>query len=625
MSVSHRKIRSRSQKIRLALSFALLIVVLAALWVSVRAVMARDELIGAVPLARTISATAIAADGTDISPDVAELQDRASSAASLTSDPIWRAAELVPFAGQNLTAFRQAASMIDEVASEALPPLVELAQTFTLDSFAPKDGAFDLAPLIAAAPSLSTASGVLASVDAQASTIDTTGTIPQISEAVDQLVGLVAETKSVVDSLDTAAALLPPMLGATEPRKYLLFSLSNAELRSTGGIPGAIAVVNVDNGKLTLGELSSAAGILKFDEEALMLTESEKTLFGDSLGRYMLDVTSTPEFSRTGEIAQAMWQQETGQLVDGIVALDPVALSYILRATGPVEAGAGITLTPDNAAKVLFSDVYSMFADPVEQDAFFGGVTAQIFSAMTNGAADAPTLVKALTEGATENRIHVWSARDDEQTRISTTRLAGTVPISSESHTAFGVYFNDSTGAKMDYYLSSAIGIASGVCRNDGRPNFEIQVKLKSDAPADAATGLPRYVTGGDPVYATGSGVDAGNIRTNIYVYAPAGSVPYSAQIDGTEYVFVASEDGDHSVAGITVELTPQQTSTVTMRFVGLAGAASAVELQHTPMVSPTVTSLDNALDCASLPSEGEQTGASALHLPGLNTQVAGS
>jgi hypothetical protein len=570
------------------------VVLFVVLWVSIRALMARDELLAAIPIATNIGANGLSVIGGDVSADVEALQKHASQAESLTSDFLWRAAELVPFAGPNLTAFRESASMIEDVTTEALPPLAELAETFTLDSLSPKDGMFDLQVFADAAPLLQDASRALNSAGDLADKIDTTATVAQIGTSVDQVKALVAQARDAVGGLNTAAKLIPPMLGGSEPRSYLLLSLNNSELRAAGGIPGAVAVVNVDRGKIQLGALSSANELGEYAVPPLPLTTEEGTLFNETMGTYLQNVTSTPNFARSAELARAMWEQSTGQTVDGVITLDPVATGYLLGATGPIDAGAGVSLTSENAADFLLSGVYSTFIEPAAQDRFFATVTGTVFTAVTSGRADAPALIAALTRGAEESRVRLWSAREVEQAELIGLPIAGELPASTDNSTAFGVYLNDATGGKMDYYLSSSVGIASAICRNDGRPNFEVKVRLTSSAPLDAANSLPSYVT------ASGNfGVTPGNIGTNVFVYAPKGSVPYSVTIDGQEYSFVASDHEGNSVAGVNVELAPGQTATISMKFVGLAGSAQAVTLVHTPMASPVVSSLDNYLDCA--------------------------
>jgi hypothetical protein len=622
MGSVHRQGTSRTRLVAIwSLSLIFVFVLFVAVWIASRALMARDALLGAVPLASSIGKTVL--DGeSEISTDLDELQGRAASAASLTSDPIWRATEWVPVLGDNLTAFREAAFMIDELAADALPPLEELAGTFNIDSLGPVNGAFDLETFVSAQPRISEALNALEVADARASAIDTEKTVSQIGIAVDQVIDMVGSARTAVQSVDTAVSLLPPMLGADGPREYLLMSLNNAELRATGGIAGALAVIKVDQGRIELGNLSNANAIGEFDAPVLELSDSEEKLYGNLLGTYMQDVNYTPDFARSGELARAMWLERTGEEVDGVIAIDPVALSYILRATGPIDAGSGITLTSDNAADVLLSGVYTSFPEPSQQDEFFENAMGQIFSALVGGSADSMTLATALAEGVQENRIHIWSSEPTEQVKIDSTPLAGVVPKSTEETTAFGVYFNDATGGKMDYYLSSAIGVASAVCRNDGRPNFEVRVNLESRAPQDAAESLPSYVTG-----AAAFGVAPGNINTNVFVYAPEGSVPYSVMIDGQEFAFVDANDGSHSVAGVTVELTPGQQSEVTMKFVGLAGASAAVDLQHTPMSTEVLTSLDNYLDCTNVdpaPIEGGEEQSGALPVPLLNSDIMG-
>jgi hypothetical protein len=274
--------------------------------------------------------------------------------------------------------------------------------------------------------------------------------------------------------------------------------------------------------------------------------------------------------------------------------VDPVALSYILAATGPVATSQGITLNAGNAVDVLLRGAYTIYAKPAQQDSFFAEATGRVFAAVTQGSANKSALIQALERSTGEDRIHLWSSHSTEEAKLSGLSIAGAIPPDTKLHSAFGVYFNDATGAKMDYYLHSSIGIAAGVCRNDRRPTFEVQVKLYSTLATDAVASLPAYVSGGG-VY----DVTPGNVRTNIFVYAPAGSVPYSVTINSQEYAFVAAEHDGHSVAGVTVEIGPDSSAAVSVKFVGIKGDSTAVTLQHTPMSSPVATSLDNSLDCS--------------------------
>ena len=341
--------------------------------------MAREQLLGAYPTAVSIRNSILSGDIDKIEDEVGSLQARSAEAAGLTSDPVWRAMEFLPLFGDNLRVIRQAAAIADEVARAALPPLTDLASEVTLADLVPVAGKFDLTAFAVAAPALAEARDAVTIAAEHAAEINTSTTLPPVADAVDQLIDIVTETKSTVDGLDAAVTLLPQMLGASGPQRYLLMSLNSAELRSSGGIPGALSVITANNGALSIGENISASSLGRFDPPAVPQTETELALFQGLTGAFMQDVNLTPDFARAAETARAMWELRQGTPIDGVVAVDPVALGYILAATGPVDVGNGAMIDSTNAVKVLLSDVYQAYADPAAQDAFFAQVTQRVF------------------------------------------------------------------------------------------------------------------------------------------------------------------------------------------------------------------------------------------------------
>jgi hypothetical protein len=594
--------RRRRDRRPLLLVSTLLVVALVAVagWIALRGIAARDQLLGALPLARSIQAQLAQGDA-DIARPLDELQARTSNARALTSDPVWRAVEFVPWAGQNLRAFREVAAMVDDVATDALPPLGELASTLTLASLTPQNGAIDLQPLRDAGPALGEAARALQAADERAGAIDTVGTIPQIRDSVDRLVGLVGEVADIVSGLDTAAQLLPGMLGGDEPRQYLLLFQNNAELRAGGGIPGAISVLSADDGALSIVEQSSAAALGEFASPPVALTDAEQTLYGEAMGVYLQNVTATPEFSRSAELAQAMWQERRGSHVDGVIGLDVRALEGILSATGPITLAGGVELTSENAVQVLLSDVYAQIADPAQQDEFFADTARRILEAVTSGRADTGRLVEALVNAAGNQRLVVWSDRADEQAVLERVDLDGGLPVSTPELTRFGVYLNDATGAKMDYYLDAAITLGAAVCRVDERPSYRVATRLGNRAPEDAALSLPRYVTGGG-----GLGVPAGTIRTNVFVYGPPASIAYDVRLDGVSIAFVSSPHNGLTAAGATVDLEPGETGSLEVLFLGAAGSSTRVDVEHTSLPGSVLVSANAPVDCGEVAPPGD-------------------
>ena len=81
--------------------------------------------------------------------DVArQLSVETSAARELTSDIGWRAASTLPWVGPQLAAVSTLAANADDVVTNALDPLVQVASTLDLAAFAPVDGAIDTAPFV---------------------------------------------------------------------------------------------------------------------------------------------------------------------------------------------------------------------------------------------------------------------------------------------------------------------------------------------------------------------------------------------------------------------------------------------------------------------------------------------
>jgi len=559
--------------------------------------MARDALQSAATEIRLVQASASLSALDQLGDVIDSVSEKSDQAAALTSDPLWRAAEVLPVAGANLSAFRETAAAVDAIISDALPPLIEVASTLDSDSLTLRDGVLPIEELRSAQPSISSAQGIVAEVNGNLNQVAITDVLPQIGEAVAQVRTLAGEADRLLTGLDVAARLLPPMLGADGQRDYLVLFQNNAELRAGGGIPGATSVISADAGGVGLVEQSSSADFRgATPEPVLPLTEQENSVFSDILGRFIQNATLTPDFARSGELAQARWTQLTGQEVDGVAAIDPVALSYLLGATGPVTLPDGSELTSENAVDTLLRGVYARFADqPQLQDAYFAAAAAAVFERVSSFDGDAGAMLDALARGVEERRILVWSANEEEQALLDTTPLAGQLPKTTEDVSAFGVYFNDATGAKMDYYVDALIGGDSRSCRQDGRPEFTVGFGLTSSAPDDAAQTLTDYVTGGGIF-----GVEPGRIRTEALIYVPTGAVITGGRVNGEDVTFNVQEHEGRLVAKFVVELAPGESQSVQIDVLGDLGQNEDLKIEHTPMVRETQVQLSAGESCES-------------------------
>ncbi|MGV8881647.1 MAG: DUF4012 domain-containing protein [Rhodoglobus sp.] len=555
-------------------------IVFAGAWVGIRGYLAKGELEAAVPLASRIQNEVIDGDkqGAAASLDTLKLHTRA--AAQLTSDPIWRAAEVIPWAGANLTVVRELADIVNEVTVDGIAPVINLAGQLNLSDFKPADNSIAVQPLVDLAPQLAEASTALIHAQTRVTQLDRSGAISLVSGAADQLETVVDKAADAVTTVERATALLPEILGANGARNYLLLIQNPAELRAGGGVPGAMAVLHTDNGRIDLTTQASTRDFSKFEQAVLELPADTRSLYGDITGEYIQNVTLTPQFAISAPLAREMWKRQFGTEVDGVIAVDPVTLSYLLQASGPVTLPDGEKLSSDNAVQVLLSDVYARFPEPADQDLFFASAASAVFSQVLGGDIDPKKMIESLAQAGDEGRVRMWLADAASQDRLEETTLAGLLPMSDSHNQKFGVYFNDATGAKMDFYLDRAITVEQAVCRNDGLMTAVVAVTLTNTAPADAATSLPPYVTANGLF-----GVPPGNIRTITNVYGPQDAINQGATGD-REIGVLTTMDSGFPVSAVELELAPGESATVRYTMLLNASPNARLSVRTTPGIN---------------------------------------
>ncbi|WP_374007916.1 DUF4012 domain-containing protein [Leifsonia sp. LS-T14] len=547
-------------------------------WIGVRGFLAQRALNDAVPAADRIKSAIADGDLAGAARASTDLRQDTANAAALTSDPIWQAAEAVPWIGPNLTAVRTAAAACDTVASRVVTPLVAAGSAIDLRALAINNGRMDLAPLVAAQPTVVKAQAAFAAARTSVAGIDTAALLKPVAGAITHLHDVLGNATPEIDALGNAVRLLPAMLGADGPRDYLLVAQNPAELRSTGGLIGAIALVHADNGAVTLGQQTAGTAIGPWPKAVADVPLSTQGLYGPLVGRFLQDANLTPNFPLAAATASRMWTTSFGGTVDGVIAVDPVVLSGLLEATGPVTLSSGDRLTSSNAVKLLLSDVYKRYEDPAKQDEFFASAASAVFKRLSVGGVNGKKLLSALAAAGDSRRVLIWSAHDSDQRVLGGTTLAGGLPSSDLSSAGIGVYYNDATGSKMDYYLGTSVAAGSAVCRADGKPSTVVSVTLTNRAPADAGTSLPRYVTGGGTY-----GVTPGNIRTRVAVYGPAEGFLAATQSGGANYPTVAGVDRSRPVSLFTVELAPGESKTVSVQFLNAQQTSARLSVVTTP------------------------------------------
>lgn len=592
-SASNRNRRPRrrsSLRILAAILLTATIVTGCSVWLIVQAGRLKDSLQAASQLVPQVKAALVANDAATAGLLIEDLKAQTGTARSAGTDPLWQLAGTLPGAGPNFRAASEVAAAADDVARTGLEPLISVSRSLDWSALLIEGGGIDVASLAAAGPAVTAAAQTVSNSSDQLASIDTTALLPQVSAPLVEVRDQLTAAREDLDAAAGAANVIPAMLGHGGTRNYLLMIQNNAEARASGGIPGALAVLTVEDGRMTLQEQTSAVAIGPM-QSPIPVDPAQQQIYSASMGSLMQDVNLTPDFPTAAQTALGMWEQKFGTKLDGVLSVDPVALSYLLTATGPIalpgaEAAASARgalpseLWAGNVVDTLLSDVYAHIQDPALQDEYFAAVAQEVFHGVTAGKVDPEQLVSAISLASAERRLLVWSGQQDEQGIIGKYPLGGSIAGSSVGPAEFGAYFNDGTGAKMDYYVQRTAQLVEQ-CGPKGDKQVMLRITSTNSAPADAAVTLPPYVTG-NGVF----GTPAGHVQTNVTVYGPAASNIGAASADGVPKAFSAQRHSQRPVGTVTTRLAPGQSATVEFTFVDIPQDAEPT-LNATPTVKP--------------------------------------
>lgn len=580
-------------------SLVLIVLIGAGAWLGVRGLAAKHALETAQSLIVDLQAKASAKDFKGAAKDARLIRAQTKIARDYTSDPVWRVAENIPHYGNNLAVVRQLADVVNEIANDAIDPAADLLSNFSLDSLKPVKGHINLEPIRKANVVIGVADKSLKNAVNRMRAIDTSQTLPVVTQAVKKLDRLLAKASRLTGELHTTLPLLVPMLGGDGERNYIVLFQNNAESTSLGGAASAWVILNVNNGKIAITAQPGSADFprvtppkipMQLDPEVVRLFSLPGLGFSNN-------VTVIPDFPSASKLAQAFWERKTGQKVDGVMSFDPIVLGYLLSATGPLTLASGDVLTSQNAVQLLLSEVYARFSDKEKQSKYFSSAASTIFSSLTSAAPNINQLITSLTLGVNEHRLMVWSDHPEEEKLLLTMPLSGVQLTSNKKSTEIGLFFNEHSASKMSYYLKTAAVLTSTQCQVPSAPVFGATVTLHSDISVANEKLLPSYVRSQfykKPV----------KTQTLVYVYGPVGAsfTDFTYNGGGLEgHIVTTSVQASRPVVLVSIDLTASEIASFVVHFTGKAGIYGPLGSRITPMIQPTVVTLDTP-GCAAVP-----------------------
>ena len=292
---------------------------------------------------------------------------------------------------------------------------------------------------------------------------------------------------AIGDMRDATDALAGFLQG---PRRYLLLAANNAEMRVGSGTFLSAGVLKVERGNLELGDMRP---IEEFEVPA-----GAVRIEGDLADRWgwlqpnreWRNLGASPWFDSQAALAAQMWKARTGEEVDGVLALDPIALRALLEATGPVEV-EGVKIDAGNVVSEILLDQYrGLVGYPQDQPRRdrLNAIARAAMDSLESGEWETVDLVDALRRAAGGRHVLAWSARSEEQRGWRGAGIAGDL---EDESVLLGVH--NRGGNKLDQFLD--VRAAVSTTANGEGTEVRILVEMRNRAPE----GLPQYVAGPFP------------------------------------------------------------------------------------------------------------------------------
>ncbi len=514
-------------------------------WLSVSLTMAARDLVAAVDILNAARSRAQLTDITSdrLLTDLFRAKERFARAHARLTEPTSAPVKVLPFVGRqmrSLVALSSAAEKVTDVGTEGVAEVRRLLPEEAVD------GSRRPALVRQLSDVAQRAAERLASIPLG----PRVGLLPPLAQRHNELAGELDQLQAGLTRGAVGGRVAAEILSS--PGRYLILAANNAEMRAGSGM------------FLSVGELRTGDGLLRLSPmttvENILVPEGAVPLEGDLDARWgwlkpnvdWRNLMLSPRFDASAQLASRMWVALGHEPVDGVIALDPVMLQGLLRATGPI-AVENRTIDADNVLQLLLHDQYLEFPSDVQiaqRRELLGAIAAATFDAVNDRRLSLPTLADGLARAIRGRHLMLWSSRAENQSALTTVGVDGGLRPDS-----LLVSMLNRGGTKLDWFLQVSGELSFQAEGSDTRG--VLRVVFENHVPP----GQPAYIAGPRE----GSGAGPGEYLGIMTVTLPG--FARGARIDGVEKVAVAGPDGPTRVVGFQLSIPAGGRQTVLVHF----------------------------------------------------------
>ncbi|MDQ3983332.1 MAG: DUF4012 domain-containing protein, partial [Actinomycetota bacterium] len=341
------------------------------------------------------------------------------------------------------------------------------------------------------------------------------------------------KTNDLLADAEDGFAILPEVLGAGGRRTYVLGMQNSAELRGTGGALLQFAVFTITDGKPHFLKRSSTVYDVDQDRQQLSIPLPEDAWyvagipdaqrFGNAnwspdwplSAQLTIDYAAASAATLSEAIAEAIPVDD----VDGVIAVDPVAMEKLMPGVGPYKAGEDegrtVYVTANRLVDFVLYKAYAKYPNQKFRRARLRDIVDGFYENVFKPKHPSE-LVDGFGSALAQKHMQIWMTDPAEQAFIEQMDWDGAIRVARDSDYLYVVEQNVG-GNKFDYFGESTTTMDVTVSGDDALVSTEARVRN--------GVFLPQ------PRWSAGDSSKTGLHRPMMNVY-----VPLEAELTGASY-----------------------------------------------------------------------------------------
>ena len=497
------------------------------------------------------------------------------------SSPVWKAVSHAPFAGKYVKSVNTLVSVAEDASDNILKPALDVMDEYPLEGLKVGDG-FSVSTINAYLNLLEDIEPRIESMTTKMQTVKLPlGKTEMLSEYTQMLTKLTAAYKENGEYLP----LFRAFLGDGSDKLYLLAAQNSAEIRASGGFPGSMGSIRIEDGVITIDDFKTVYDMISVNPPTeAHITDTEYLLFSGSLD-YARDACYIPDFERVGEIWALAYESKNDEHIDGVISLTPVIIQKVLAYTGAVTLSDGTELNGDNATQMLQKDLYYKYLSSNSSykvsnaydyvDSLFAETAKIVMGKLVddfdiNRIAD---YSKIFTDGGKDRTILMWMEDETAESYVKAAGCSGALN-DDPSNPEAGVFFSGANGSKLGWFVSLDTQIGDDVTINDdGSRTYDVTVTVSNDITRDDMYRAGNYIIGNYN----------GQVESYLHLFAPAGGTISDFETSNSMTMNMDEYHGLEVAYNVEFMLAPSNPVTVTYKVTTAPGVSTPLKISQTP------------------------------------------